>query len=214
LAALWQLSCPSSCLLRTEALGVLSGKAASLGVERLWLYAKAVLTDGRCSMIIQLVQIKMNGMLLEGEALRRCAKSTLAMIDDEASFEGIFDDLQQFEGEEQAGHAEQPDVMTCSAMQKDRWPLRLSCPWLFCFGFVRKAHSCLTRVVWAMLGTLKHLKPQLRRLGIKLHDPPITCKRPVTGGPESKQRANQPVTCFLRPEKIDPSQVGQLTLRS
>jgi hypothetical protein len=30
-----------------------------------------------------------------------------AMIDNEASFEGIFDDLQQFEPEEQAGHANQ-----------------------------------------------------------------------------------------------------------
>jgi hypothetical protein len=93
-------------------------------------------------MMIQLVQIKMNGMLLEREALRRCAKSMLAMIYDEASFEGIFDDLQQFEEEEQAGHAEQPGVMTCSALQKDRWRLRQSCTWLPCFGFVRKAHSC------------------------------------------------------------------------
>jgi hypothetical protein len=93
------------------ALRVLSGKAASLGVERLWLYARAVLTDTRCSMMMQrmmqLVQVKMNGMLLEGKALSRCAKSMLAMIDDEASFEGIFDDLQQFEEEDQAGHAEQ-----------------------------------------------------------------------------------------------------------
>jgi hypothetical protein len=41
------------------------------------------------------------------EAIRRCAESMLAMIEDAASFEGIFDDLQQFEAEEQAGHAEQ-----------------------------------------------------------------------------------------------------------
>jgi hypothetical protein len=58
-------------------------------------------------MKMQLVQVKMNGMLLEGEAFSRYAKPMLAMIDDEASFEGIFDDLQQFEEEEQAGHAEQ-----------------------------------------------------------------------------------------------------------
>jgi hypothetical protein len=43
----------------------------------------------------------MNGMLLEGEVLSRRAKSTLAAIDDEATFESIFDDLQQFEEEEQ-----------------------------------------------------------------------------------------------------------------
>jgi hypothetical protein len=49
----------------------------------------------------------MNRMLPEGEALIRCAKSMSAMIDDEAIFEGIFDYLQQFEEEEQAGHTEQ-----------------------------------------------------------------------------------------------------------
>jgi hypothetical protein len=50
---------------------------------------------------------RMNGILLEGEFLSRCAKSLSAMIDDEASFQGIFNDLQQFEEEEQAGRAEQ-----------------------------------------------------------------------------------------------------------
>jgi hypothetical protein len=95
------------------ALRVLSGKAASLGVERLWSYARAVLTDNRRSMLMhrmmQLLQVMMNGMLLEGEALSHCAKSMSAMIDNEASFESIFDDLQQFEEEEQleAGCAEQ-----------------------------------------------------------------------------------------------------------
>jgi hypothetical protein len=89
------------------AIRVLSGKAVSLGVERLRLYARAVLTDNRCSMMMQLVQVKMNGMLFDGEALSRCVKSMTAMIDDEASFEGTLNDLQQFEEEEQAGHAEQ-----------------------------------------------------------------------------------------------------------
>jgi hypothetical protein len=109
--AFWQLTCPPSCLLRTVALRVLSGKAASLGVERLWSYARAVLTDNRRSILMQrmmqLLQVKMNGMLLEGEALSHCAKSMSAMIDNEASFESIFDDLQQFEEQEQAGCAEQ-----------------------------------------------------------------------------------------------------------
>jgi hypothetical protein len=92
-------------------LRVLSGKAASLGIERLWSYARAVLTDNRRSMLMQrmmqLLQVKMNGMLLEGEALIHCVKSMSAMIDNEASFKSIFDDLQQFEEEEQAGCAEQ-----------------------------------------------------------------------------------------------------------
>jgi hypothetical protein len=39
----------------------------------------------------------MNGMLLEGEVLSCRAKSTMAAIEDEATF----DDLQQFEEEEQ-----------------------------------------------------------------------------------------------------------------
>jgi hypothetical protein len=47
----------------------------------------------------------MNGILLDGEALRRCAQSMSSVIDDEASFESIFDDLQHFKEEEQAGHA-------------------------------------------------------------------------------------------------------------
>jgi hypothetical protein len=84
----------------------LSGNAASLGVERLWSYARAVLTDNRRSILMQLLQVKMNEMLLEGEALSHCAKSMSAMIDNEASFESIFDDL-RFEEEEQAGCAEQ-----------------------------------------------------------------------------------------------------------
>jgi hypothetical protein len=41
--------------------------------------------------------VKMNGILLEAEALSRCANCMLAKIDDEESFESIFDDLQQFE---------------------------------------------------------------------------------------------------------------------
>jgi hypothetical protein len=57
--------------------------------------------------MMQLLQVKMNGVLLEGEALNRCAKSISAMIDNEASFDSIFDDLQQFEEEEQAGCEEQ-----------------------------------------------------------------------------------------------------------
>jgi hypothetical protein len=54
----------------------LSGNAASLGVEHLWSYARAVLTDNRRSILMQLLQVKMNGMLLEGEALSHCAKSS------------------------------------------------------------------------------------------------------------------------------------------
>jgi hypothetical protein len=66
--AFWQLTRPPSCLLRAVALRVLSGKAASPGVERLWSYARAVLTDSRRSILMQrmmqLLHVKMNGMPL------------------------------------------------------------------------------------------------------------------------------------------------------
>jgi hypothetical protein len=141
--AFWQLTCPPSCLLRTVALTVLSGKAASLGVERVLSYARAVLTDNRRSMLMQrmmqLPQVKMNGMLLEWEALSCCAKSTSAMIDNQASFESIFDDLQHFEEEEKQDVQSSKALVICLAMQKDRWPLRLMlrlpCPLLTCFRF-------------------------------------------------------------------------------
>jgi hypothetical protein len=61
---------------------------------------------------------KMNGILLEGEALSRCGKSLLAMIDNEASFERIVDDLQQLEEEAQVGRAEQQGVI-CLAKLSD-----------------------------------------------------------------------------------------------
>jgi hypothetical protein len=48
---------------------------------------------------------KMNGILLEGEALNVCTKSMSATIDDEASVESIFDDLQHFEEAKKAGRA-------------------------------------------------------------------------------------------------------------
>jgi hypothetical protein len=61
-----------------------------------------VLTNNHRSMLMQrmmqLLQVKMNKMLLEGEVLSRCAKYTSALLDNEASFESICDDLQQFEG--------------------------------------------------------------------------------------------------------------------
>jgi hypothetical protein len=50
---------------------------------------------------------EMNGILLEGEAHSRCAKSMSGMIDDEESFVRACDDPQQFEEGEQAGRADQ-----------------------------------------------------------------------------------------------------------
>jgi hypothetical protein len=107
--------------------------------------------------MMQLLQVKMDGMLLEGEALSHCAKPMSAMIDNEASFETIFDDLQQVEEEEQAGCAEQqgagdpvsdaegsvaPEADAEAAMPiVDLCSVRGWCP----------AAPQFTRVVWALL---------------------------------------------------------------
>jgi hypothetical protein len=123
-----------------------------------------VLKENRRSMLMQrmmqLLQVKMNGMLLEGAALSRCAKSMSAVIDNEASFESTFDDLQQFDEEEQAGCAEQQGA---GDLQKDQWPLtpmlRLPCPLLTVFG-LRMVHSCVA-VHQSCLGIAKgHLAAQ------------------------------------------------------
>jgi hypothetical protein len=58
-------------------------------------------------MLMCLLQVKMNGMLLEGENLSRFPKFVSAMREDKASFEGILDDLQYFEEDEQVEGAEQ-----------------------------------------------------------------------------------------------------------
>jgi hypothetical protein len=139
----------------------LSGNAASLGVERLWSHARAVLTDNRRSIlmqrIMQLLSVKMNGMLLEGEALSHCAKSMSAMIDNEASFESIFDDLQQFEEEEQAGCAEQQgagdlvsDAEGSVAPEADA-EAAMPIVDLFAVRGWCTAAPQFTRVVWALL---------------------------------------------------------------
>jgi hypothetical protein len=47
---------------------------------------------------------------LPGEAHSLCAKSMPAIMDDEASFESNFDDLQQREEEEQAGYADRAAI--------------------------------------------------------------------------------------------------------
>jgi hypothetical protein len=67
----------------------------------------------------------MNGILLKEEGFSRGVNLGLAMIEDEASFEIIFDDLQQFGKEEPAGGAEQQDAGDLLSDAEKRWPLRL-----------------------------------------------------------------------------------------
>jgi hypothetical protein len=65
----------------------------------------------------------MNGILLEGEVISRRTKYMSAMLDTAASFEIIYDDLQQFEEQGQA-KLSMKALVICLVMQKDWWPLR------------------------------------------------------------------------------------------
>jgi hypothetical protein len=99
----------------------------------------------------------------------------LAMIDDDASCEGIFDDLQQLEEEEQAGHAEQQGADDRLSDAEGSVASEAVVPMVDLFLFWEEGAQLLTRVVCALLRSLKQLKTRLRRLGSKLHNPPTTC---------------------------------------
>jgi hypothetical protein len=104
---------------------------------------------------------KMNGMLLEGEALSHCAKSMSAMIDDEASFERILMICSTLRKRSKQDVQSRQALVICLAMQKDPWSLRrvlrLPCPLLTCFRFepsLSTAAPQFTRVVWVLLRAL------------------------------------------------------------
>jgi hypothetical protein len=79
----------------------LTGKAAAIGVERLFSFARCTLTDNRRSMntprLMQLLQVKMNGHLLEGGRLSDYADEFMRMVEEEAGFNSIYEDLAQME---------------------------------------------------------------------------------------------------------------------
>jgi hypothetical protein len=116
---------------------------------------------------------KMNGILLEGEALSRCAKSKSAMIHDDASSESIFDDLQQFEEEEQAGRTERQGAGDLFSDAEGSVASEAAVPIGVSVRGRCTAAPQFTRV-WALLRTFKQLKPRLRRPGNKLYNPPVT----------------------------------------
>lgn len=99
-------------LLRIPALRVLSGKAAALGVERLWFAARLTLTDNWRSMLrarpMQLLQMKLNVHLLNDRALLETLGAHLLQEDE--LFDSIFDDLQQFEEAERAEQATKSEL--------------------------------------------------------------------------------------------------------
>jgi hypothetical protein len=97
--AFWQHSCVPHCLLRSASLRVLSGKAAALGVERLWSAARNTLTGNRRSMLthrlMQLHQDNLNLGLLSDSA---CLDSLcVQMLLDDHAFQSFCKDLEQFE---------------------------------------------------------------------------------------------------------------------
>jgi hypothetical protein len=112
----------------------------------------------------------MSGILLEGEAFSRCAKSMSGMIDDEPSFESILDDLQQFEEEEQGGRAEQNGTGDLFSNAEKSVASEAAMPIVYLFSVRGRCTAVpqFTRVVWARLRTLKQRKTRLRRLGSKL----------------------------------------------
>jgi hypothetical protein len=100
-----------------------------------------------------------------------------AMIDNEASFEGIFDD-QQFEQEEQAGHTEQQGADDLFSDAEGSVASEAVMPMVNLCQVCEEGAQLLTRIVWALLTAFKQLKTGLRRLGRKLHNPTISCKNP------------------------------------
>jgi hypothetical protein len=77
----------------------LTGKAAAIGVERLFSFARCKLTDSRRSMktprLMQLLQVKMKGHRLEGSRLSDCADEFMRMVVEKAGFHSIYKDLAQ-----------------------------------------------------------------------------------------------------------------------
>jgi hypothetical protein len=87
----------------------------------------------------------MNGILLKGEAVSRCAKSMhmSAMIDDEASVKSLSIICNSLRKRSKQYTQSSKALVICSTMQKDQWPLRpvlrLPCPLLACFRFEKGA---------------------------------------------------------------------------
>jgi hypothetical protein len=78
----------------------------ALGVERLWSFAGATLTDQRRSLLstrlIQLLQVKMNAHLLEGaEQTVFGLQELLGELNSDAAFASIFEELEQIDEAEQ-----------------------------------------------------------------------------------------------------------------
>jgi hypothetical protein len=101
----WQLVVTPKCLVREVALRVLCAKAAALGCERLWSFARATLTDNRRSMesrrLMELMQVKMNSHLLEDEEKESVMQELHALLHTSEGVADIYEELQAIEEEEE-----------------------------------------------------------------------------------------------------------------
>lgn len=105
----WQLEVDAegrAMLLRDMALRILCGKAAALGCERLWSFARITLTDNRRSMLSQrlmeLMQVKMNSHLLDDKEMTSVQLELLQQMQHDDGVAGLFEELESFEEEELA----------------------------------------------------------------------------------------------------------------
>jgi hypothetical protein len=78
-------------------------------MEWLFSFGRCTLTDNRRSMntprLMQLLQVKMDGNLLEGGRLSNCAHDFMRMVEEEAGFNSIYEDLAQTEEMDLASEA-------------------------------------------------------------------------------------------------------------
>jgi hypothetical protein len=102
----WQLEVDAegrAKLLREMSLRVLCGKAAALGCERLWSYARITLTDNRRSMrsqrLMELMQVKMNSHMLDDKEMTSVQLELMHLMLDGNGVAELFEELERFEEE-------------------------------------------------------------------------------------------------------------------
>jgi hypothetical protein len=119
----WQLVVSTKCPVRELALRVLCAKAAALGCERLWSYARATLTDNRRSMdskrLMALMQVKMSSHLLDDEEMESVMQELVVLLQTSQDVADIYQELQDIEDEEEVAQRVQHGGLQAIDMQDD-----------------------------------------------------------------------------------------------
>jgi hypothetical protein len=126
--------------------------------------------------------------------------------DDEASFESILDDLQQFEEEEQSGRAQKQGArdLLSDAEGSVASEAGAVMPIVELVFSLRKAHSCAA-IHQSCLGVAKGPSANQNANTQAWQLLSITCRRTHNWRSRKKdKRVKQPVTCLFRPEVINP----------